>query len=93
MRYAALNQGGDFLSRHGKFVPASTLPGPTKWEDGLPDPAKLPPIAGIRYTDEQLYALVLYVYSLEPPENPYTPKTDAERQKVARGSKVFDDAG
>lgn len=25
---------------------------------------------GMRYSDEQLYALAVYVYSLRPPENP-----------------------
>src|SRR5262249_57236806 len=30
-----------------------------------PDPA-----TRFRYSDEQLYALALYVYSLEPPQNP-----------------------
>jgi predicted CXXCH cytochrome family protein len=93
MRYAALNQGGDFLSRHGRFVPASLLSGPAQWEGGLPDPTTLPLIAGRRYTDEQLHALALYLYSLEPPENPYAPKTDAQRQGVARGANVFADNG
>jgi hypothetical protein len=31
----------------------------------LPDPATL-----VRFSDEQLYALALYIYSLEPPPNP-----------------------
>ncbi len=56
MRYAALNQGGDDLASYGGFIPVgSPLPGPDK--------------IGERYSDEQLYALALYVYSLRPPPN------------------------
>jgi hypothetical protein len=63
MRYAALNQGGDALSNFDGFIPMD-LPNFKK----LPDPAKLF-IAG-RYSDEQLYALALYIFSLQPPRNP-----------------------
>jgi hypothetical protein len=76
MRYAALNQGGDFLSSFDGFIPA-----------GAPDFKKLPdPISGNggRYSDAQLYALALYVYSLTPPPNPN--KFDA---LAARGKRVF----
>ncbi len=93
MRYAALNQGMDYLNHYGKFVPASMLPGPTKWDEGLPEATKLPMIAGRRYSDEQLFALSLFLYSLHPPENPYKPKDDAQRQDVARGAKLFADRG
>ena len=93
MRYAALNQGADLLNAYGEFIPASMLPGPANWGEGLPEPTALPPLVGSRYTDEQLYALSLYLYSLEPPENPYTPKTDEQRQHVARGAKVFSENG
>jgi hypothetical protein len=59
MRYAALNNEMDFLSRFGDFIPRGhnhrTLPEP---------PTEL------RYSDEQLYALALYLYSLKPPPNP-----------------------
>jgi len=41
----------------------------------LPDPAMLE-----RYSDEQLYALALYIYSLKPPRNPN--KFDARGQKI-----------
>jgi hypothetical protein len=34
-------------------------------QDDLPDPS-----TRRRFSDEQLYALALYVYSLKPPENP-----------------------
>jgi hypothetical protein len=73
MRYAALNNEADFLSRFGDFIPSG--------EDfqRLPDPT-----TQSRYSDEQLYALVLYLYSLQPPPNPN--KFDA---LAARGEKVF----
>jgi hypothetical protein len=93
MRYASLNQGMDFLNRYGNFVPASTLPGPAKWGGSLPEPAALPVIAGRRYTDEQLYAVTLYLYTLEPPNNPYAPKTDQQNQQAARGERVFANTG
>jgi hypothetical protein len=41
-----------------------------------------------RYSDEQLYALALFLYSLEPPPNPN--KFDA---LAAAGKKVFDRSG
>ncbi|HKQ74610.1 MAG TPA: hypothetical protein VJ810_13040 [Blastocatellia bacterium] len=70
MRYAALNQGIDFLSVYGGFRP----------EGELPDPS-----TRSRYSDEQLYALALFVYSLKPPANPN--KFDA---LAARGQRVFE---
>jgi cytochrome c peroxidase len=56
----------------------------------LPDFKKLPQPdqAGDRYSDEQLYALALYVYSLKPPPNPN--KFDGLAQ---RGQKVFEREG
>lgn len=57
MRYAALNQGGDDLASFGGWRPA----GAGKY----PEPTELD-----RYSDEQLYALALYIYSLKPPANP-----------------------
>ncbi len=59
MRYAALNQGADLLSSYGEFIPSG------KNFRELPDPA-----TETRYSDEQLYALALYIYALEPPHNP-----------------------
>jgi hypothetical protein len=81
MRYAALNQGGDDLASYDGFIPAA---GPEFRT--LPSPHKLnPPFAQpYRYSDEQLYALALYVYSLKPPPNPN--KFDA---LAAHGQKVF----
>ena len=55
MRYAALNQGADLLTLYDQFRPVSKLPDPSTVR---------------RYSDEQLYALSLYIYSLKPPENP-----------------------
>jgi hypothetical protein len=83
MRYAALNQGGDDLASYDGFTPA-----------GIPDFKHLPApgTAGLvtrsRYSDGQLYALALYVYSLTPPLNPN--KFDA---LAARGKKVFQREG
>jgi hypothetical protein len=55
MRYAALNQGADMLTLYDRFRPAGELPAPSTQS---------------RDSDEQLYALALYIYSLKPPENP-----------------------
>ena len=78
MRYGALNQDADVLSRNGGFRPVELLFG-----GKLPDPAMLG-----RYSDEQLYALARYIYSLTPPPNPN--KFDA---LAARGQKVFEREG
>lgn len=81
MRYAALNQGGDFIASFDGFIP---LGGPQF--NKLPDPAD--PIVGGRYSDEQLYALAQYLYSLKPPPNPN--KMD---ELAIRGSKIFEAEG
>lgn len=77
MRYAALNQGADNLASYDGFIPAArdrrTRPEPSTQK---------------RYTDEQLYALTLYIYSLKPPANPN--KFDKLAQ---RGQKVFEREG
>jgi hypothetical protein len=75
MRYAALNQGGDALSSFDGFIPADKPTFKT-----LPEPTKV----GGRYSDDQLYALALYIYSLKPPPNPN--KFDAA---ATRGQKIF----
>src|ERR1051325_7765305 len=72
MRYAALNQGADLLSQYGSFRPKD-----------LPDPK-----TQSRYSDAQLYALSLFVYSLAPTSNPNVFDAIA-----ARGNEVFDRAG
>jgi len=69
MRYAALNQGADELTLYDQFRPAGKLPAASTQS---------------RYSDEQLYALSLYIYSLKPPEN--SNKFDALAQ---RGYEVF----
>ncbi|HSB29016.1 MAG TPA: hypothetical protein VLE19_14215, partial [Pyrinomonadaceae bacterium] len=55
MRYAALNQGADELTLYDQFRPAGEMPAASSQS---------------RYSDEQLYALSLYIYSLKPPDNP-----------------------
>jgi hypothetical protein len=72
MTYASLNQDLGGLARYAGFVPEGTL-------GVLPDP-----LERTRYSDEQLYALARYVYSLQPPPNPH--KFDAF---AARGQQVF----
>ena len=74
MRYAALNQYGDNFSSFGGFIPVM------EFMNALPPPQSLDP----RYSDEQLYAVALYVYSLKPPKNP-----NVFDDLAARGQKVF----
>jgi len=69
MRYAALVQGVDVLARYGGF----------KLVNDLPDPKRF-----LRYSDAQLYALALYVYSLRPPPNP-----NHFDEAARRGESVF----
>ena len=75
MRYAALNQGGDDLASYDGFIPAGrefkTLLEPAKYQ---------------RYSDEQLHALALYIYSLRPPPNP-----NKRSSLSARGERIFND--
>jgi mono/diheme cytochrome c family protein len=75
MRYAALNQDAQFLSRYGDFTPIEYR-GPSA------------PVANSRYSDEQLYALVLYLYSLQPPPNP-----NLFGALARRGQQVFERTG
>jgi hypothetical protein len=77
MRYAALNQGADDLGDYEGFIPASA-------DFHTP----VDPATQERYSDEQLYALALYVYSLQPPPNPNP--WDAVAQ---RGARVFEAEG
>jgi Di-haem oxidoreductase, putative peroxidase len=77
MRYAALNQGADDVSSFGGFVPAIAL-----------RRRMAPPSAFQRYSDEQLYALALYLYSLEPPPNP-----NAFDAAARRGGEIFEREG
>jgi hypothetical protein len=78
MRYASLAQGIEFLSSFGGFIPEG--------EDNF---AKLPsPQSQERFSDEELYALATYLYSLRPPSNPYQMDALAEA-----GRKVFEKEG
>jgi hypothetical protein len=77
MRYAALNQGMDMLARFGDFVPAGT-------GDLGRSPSVAVQVASARYSDEQLYALALFIYSLKPPPNPNRPTALS-----VRGQQVF----
>ena len=81
MRYAALNQGMDLLARFGDFIPAGAI----RLEDA---PGFFPQFAAARYSDEQLFALAMYIYSLKPPPNPNKFDDLAER-----GQKVFQREG
>jgi len=70
MRYSALAGGLDDLSSFNGFIPrGASRPAPESRE---------------RYTDEQLYALALYIYSLKPPKNPNPLDATA-----ARGETIF----
>lgn len=72
MRYAALNQGIDSVANFHGFIP---LGGPKFDQLAAPDKS---PIR--RNSDEQLYALALFIYSLQPP-----PKSNRGEMSVARG--------
>jgi hypothetical protein len=77
MRYAALNQTVDLFSKYGDFIPAG--------DDfrKLPGPGRGPfPVAIGRYSEEQLYALSLYIYSLRAPQNPNLPSALSSRGKA-----------
>ena len=52
MRYATLNQGGDDFADFGGFVAIASFLGVTR----------IQPDHGDRYSDEQLFALALYLY-------------------------------
>jgi hypothetical protein len=78
MRYAALNQGGDDLAQFDDFLPMTLF-----FDGKLPDPT-----TQTRYSDEQLYALALYVYSIKPPANPN--RFDA---LAATGQKIIEREG
>ncbi|HLM98640.1 MAG TPA: hypothetical protein VK335_05125 [Bryobacteraceae bacterium] len=83
MRYAALNQGGDDLASFDGFIPADFPHFKT-----LADPASAGFVFHGRYSDEQLYALALYVYSLKPPPNP-----NGFDAAAKRGQEIFNHEG
>lgn len=76
MRYAAMAEGLEFFSSFDGFIP---LGGDTF--DKLPNPDSLQ-----RFSEAQLYALTLWLYSLEPPKNPAPPRTSLIRS----GQRVFE---
>ena len=82
MRYAALNQGMDVQATYGDFVPVGV------GDDRLVPAGFFAQRVQARYSDEQLYALALYIYSLKPPPNPNRSDTLA-----ARGKDVFEAEG
>ncbi len=74
MRYAIVNQGLDMVAHFGDYQPRSLiLNGPEK---------------DTRYSDEQLYALALYLYSLKPPPNP-----NPLDERARRGQSIFNRQG
>jgi hypothetical protein len=75
MRYAIINEGLDTLAHFGDCQPSPHQTGVGGDE-------------GTRYSDEQLYALALYVYSLKPPPNP-NPMNGSAR----RGQHIFEQQG
>ena len=81
MRYSAINQGMDLLARYGDFIPRGI------GFRELPETQKQG-----RYSDEQLYALALYIYSLKPPVNPNLPRTAEQKALVKRGEAIFNDS-
>jgi hypothetical protein len=80
MRYAALNQGMDQLT----FFDGALA-------SGQPERQLAETFFEQRYSDEQLYALALYLYSLKPPPNPHLPRTEQQKALVERGRTIFMD--
>jgi hypothetical protein len=75
MRYAIINMGLDTAAFYGDFQPS-------------PEPTVFTAEAGTRYSDEQLYAMALYLYSLKPPANP-----NAMDATARRGQGIFQRQG
>ncbi len=73
MRYVAIVQGANAFDRFGDFLLVDPVPDPTKMD---------------RYSDEQLYALGRYLYSLKQPANPHR-----RNEQAARGQRVFSREG
>ena len=74
MRYAVMTTGVAGFFRYGHFRPSG--------DEELPE---APPEQLERYSDEQLYALALWLYALEPPANP-----NPFDEKAARGKLIFE---
>lgn len=87
MRYAAFNQGLDMLTSYNGYIPGgrnanSELPAPAEWRHPFG-------YVGKKYTDEQLYALTQYIYSLVPPEDP----NRFPKELIAKGEIIFKKSG
>lgn len=76
MRYAVINEGLDMSAHYGDFQPDSL---------GLDGFGAEP---GTRYSDEQLYALALYIESLKPPPNP-----NPFDEHARHGQQIFNQQG
>lgn len=88
MRYAAFNENVDLLIRYNNYIPEFG-----EHEDPLPPPGTFvppfPPGGFDRFTDEQLYALARYLYSLEPLPSPH----QYDEATLAHGERVFIEEG
>ncbi len=76
------------LGRYGDFIPAGTRNLRQLLAGDPTNSAPFAKFAQARYSDEQLYALALYIYSLKPPSNPNEFDSFA-----TRGQKVFEREG
>jgi hypothetical protein len=74
MRYDIVNTGMDLTAHFGDFQPSSS--------------ARPYGVDGTRFSDEQLYALALYLYSLKPPPNP-----NRFDDRARRGQQIFQQQG
>jgi cytochrome c551/c552 len=76
MRYAALNQTMNMLASYDGYIPATR-------DNVLPKPGKGRAVGSdSRYSEEQLYALAKYLYSLEHPKNPNKPTAITRKGEV-----------
>lgn len=75
MRYAVINEGLDTLAHFGDFQPSKGVTSFSAEE-------------GTRFSDEQLYALALYLESLQPPANP-----NPFDERTRRGEQIFGQQG
>jgi hypothetical protein len=75
MRFADFHQWASIYASFGMFRPQE-IPEPETQE---------------RYSDEQAYALALYIYSLTAPHNPNLPRNLEENALVVHGREVFTD--
>ena len=73
MRYSAIAQGMDNFKGYGSYQERRDIFDPKRTR---------------RYSDEQLYAIALYVYSLKPPPNPHP-----FDERAARGREIFESEG